>query len=54
MFLAALTNASPKEHKVFTGGLAPVSGPCQARAPHGFYGIEERVVKSIADWIKAH
>jgi hypothetical protein len=52
-FIAALTGASAKEHKVFTGGLMPVSGPCAARAAHGFFGIEERVVKAIADWIKA-
>jgi hypothetical protein len=52
--VAALTAASAKEHKIFTGGLTPVSGPCHARAPHGFFGIEERVVKAIADWIKAH
>jgi hypothetical protein len=53
-FTAALTGASAKEHRIFTGGLTPISGPCEARAPHGFYGIEERVVRSIADWIKAH
>jgi hypothetical protein len=51
-FVAALTGASAKEHKVFTGGLTPLSGPCAARATHGFYGIEEQVAKSIADWIK--
>jgi len=51
--LAALTSASAKEHKVFNGGLPPVSGPCAARAPHGFFGIEDRVVKWIADWIRA-
>jgi hypothetical protein len=51
--LAALTGTGTKEHKMFTGGLPPVSGPCAARAPHGFFGIEDRVVKTIADWIKA-
>jgi hypothetical protein len=53
-FIAALTGTSRKEHRIFSGGLAPVSGPCHARAPHGFFGIEERVVKAIADWIKSH
>jgi hypothetical protein len=52
--VAALTAAVRKEHRIFAGGLAPLSGPCAARAPHGFFGIEERVVKAIADWIKAH
>lgn len=52
--LAALAAAPAKEHRIFAGGLMPVSGPCAARAPHGFFGIEERVVKAIADWIRAH
>jgi hypothetical protein len=52
--IAALAGTSSKEHRIFSGGLPPVSDPCHARAPHGFFGIEERVVKAIADWIKAH
>ena len=52
--VAALTGTAVKEHKIFTGGLPPVSGPCAARAPHGFFGIEGSVVKAIADWIKSH
>lgn len=27
---------------------------CGAKGPHGFLGSEERVVKSIAEWIKSH
>jgi hypothetical protein len=52
--IAALAGTSSKEHRIFTGGVAPLSGPCAARAPHGFFGIEEWVVRAIADWIKAH
>jgi hypothetical protein len=52
--LARFTGTSVKEHKVFTGGAAPLSGPCDARARHGFFGIENDVVKTIADWIKSH
>jgi hypothetical protein len=52
--IAALAGTSAKAHKMFTGGLMPISGPCAARAAHGFFGIEERVVESIADWIRAH
>lgn len=37
----------------FEGGDAPQSGPCDPRSPHGFWGIEERVVNAIADWIAA-
>jgi hypothetical protein len=51
--MAALDAASVKEHKVFTGGAPPLSkGPCLARAPHGFFGIEGTVVRAIANWIK--
>lgn len=51
--MAALSGASAKEHKVFTGGDPPLSkGLCQAREPHGFFGIEGEVVKAIAEWIR--
>lgn len=52
--LASLSRAPAKEHKTFTGGSAPISGPCEERAPHGFFGIEDSVVEFIADWIKSH
>jgi hypothetical protein len=52
--LTALKQATAKEHRIFTGGSQPLSGPCDARAPHGFFGIEGSVVKAIADWIKGH
>jgi hypothetical protein len=52
--IAALAGTSSKEHKIFTGGSAPVSGPCDARAQHGFFGIEISAIKTIADWIRSH
>ncbi len=52
--LASLAGAPAKEHKIFTGGSAPITGPCEARAPHGFFGIEDSVVEFIVDWIKSH
>ena len=36
----------------FNGGFQPVSPPCEALAEHGFFGIEPKVVKYIAEWIK--
>jgi hypothetical protein len=52
--MAALGAASVKEHKIVAGGAPPLSkGPCLARAPHGFFGIEGQVVKAIAEWIKS-
>jgi pimeloyl-ACP methyl ester carboxylesterase len=52
--LGACSRAPAKEHKIFTGGSAPISGPCDARAPHGFFGIEDSVVEFIASWVKTH
>ncbi len=52
--LVSLPRAPAKEHKIFTGGRDPISEPCEARSPHGFFGIEDSVVEFIADWIKAH
>jgi hypothetical protein len=37
----------------FSGGGPPRGNPCEARHYHGFIGIEDDVVKRIADWIKA-
>ena len=35
----------------FTGGKPPESGPCNALSQHGFYGLDEEVVKRITGWI---
>jgi hypothetical protein len=41
----------------FTGGKppppppSPQPGPCDALSPHGFYGLDEEVVKRITGWI---
>jgi len=35
----------------FTGGDPPQSEPCQALSPHGFLGIEDRVVGEIVQWM---
>jgi pimeloyl-ACP methyl ester carboxylesterase len=51
--MAALGAAPAKQHRVFSGGGPPLSkGPCLARTPHGFFGIEGEVVKAIAEWIR--
>ena len=52
--LARLTNSPIKEVFIRTGGDPPLSGPCDARSPHGFFGIESIVVSDIASWIKSH
>jgi pimeloyl-ACP methyl ester carboxylesterase len=46
--------ASPRKAFLpFDGGGPPAGRPCEAHHWHGFVGIEEDVVKRIADWIKA-
>ncbi len=40
--------------QMFTGGRPPQSGPCDALAPHGFYGLDAQVVKRITGWIGQH
>ena len=50
--MAALKHSPKKEHKVWTGGDPPISKePCWARTPHGFLGVENDVVKAIAEWV---
>jgi len=45
--------ASPKVRVLmFHGGSTPVSDPCDPLSPHGFFGIEQRVIEDIAKWIK--
>jgi hypothetical protein len=48
-----LANSPLVEVEYFIGGKMPISKPCQALSAHGFYGIEERVIVTIADFIKS-
>ena len=45
-----LASSPRKELMTFTGGVDQ-GNPCQARAYHGFNGLERAVVAKIADWI---
>lgn len=46
--------ATPRhELLTFSGGDPPQSGPCEARAAHGYFGIDVEVVDAIAKWIIA-
>ncbi len=47
-----LTTPPRKELITFEGGIT-VGDPCEARAYHGFNGIEREVVQRIAAWITA-
>lgn len=48
-----LSAVKVKEFKGVSGG-DTVSNPCKGKSYHGFLDIEDRVVKLIVDWIKAH
>lgn len=52
--LAALAQAPAKEAQLYDGGTPARTKPCEALAPHGYYGIEPQVVAGISDWIKRH
>lgn len=51
--MGKLSSVKVKEFKGFSGG-DTVSNPCKGKSYHGFLDIEEKVVKSIVGWIKAH
>jgi len=48
----ALVNAESVVSNVFGGGKPAASPPCGPLSPHGYYGIDEDVVRFIADNIK--
>jgi hypothetical protein len=52
--MKALKKAPVKELMTFAGGSPAISPPCEAKAPHGYLGLEARVVAAIAAWIRAH
>jgi dienelactone hydrolase len=46
-------SASARVHVMHvTGGSTPVSNACDPLAPHGFFGIDQKVVDAITKWIK--
>jgi hypothetical protein len=46
------TASESAKFRDFNGGSAPLSGPCDALGPHGFFGIDQKVVDAITKWIK--
>lgn len=46
------SHAPRKELIAVSGGDPPRSDPCEAFSRHGYIGIEDQVVDSIARWIK--
>lgn len=50
----ALERAPITELMAFEGGSPAISAPCEAKAAHGYLGIEAPVVSAIGAWIRAH
>jgi hypothetical protein len=48
----ALLNAERVELKTYSGGHGARAGACKGLSAHGFYGIEEEVVKDITGFIQ--
>ena len=51
--VAQLSRAPAKELLAVSGGISK-SRPCEALAPHGYYGIEDQVVPRMVEWIISH
>jgi pimeloyl-ACP methyl ester carboxylesterase len=49
-----LVKARKVEVVLLDGGSPPVSDPCEAKAQHGFLGIERQAVDTIVSFIKAN
>jgi hypothetical protein len=50
---AAMTNSPNVEVKMVSGGETKSAKACGSRTPHGYYGIEDRVVHLISRWMDA-
>lgn len=49
--LASLSTTTAVDFTEVVGGAYPRSAPCGNLSAHGFFGVEEKVVQVIADWI---
>ena len=49
-----LTKASKAEIALLDGGDPPQSEPCEAKAPHGYFGIESQAVDTIAKFVSGN
>jgi len=46
------TASERAKFRQFNGGSNPLSDPCDPLAPHGFFGIDQKVVDAITKWIR--
>src|ERR1700680_1249382 len=50
-FKQLLTRADRVDIRLLEGGVGGMSDPCEARSHHGFFGIDEEVVRTVANWL---
>jgi dienelactone hydrolase len=50
----ALIHAPDVQIQILSGGLTPLRGPCTPLSYHGYYGIEDLLVSTIANFITKH
>ena len=50
--IARFTKSEKVQFKTFDSGSAPISNSCDSLAPHGFFGIDQKVVEAISRWIR--
>ncbi len=51
---SAMANSPDVKIAMLSGGIANSSRDCSSLSPHGYYGIEEKAVSVIDNWIKNH
>jgi pimeloyl-ACP methyl ester carboxylesterase len=51
---AAISNSPDVKVVTVSGGLFRSSRDCGSLTPHGYYGIEDKVVTIISDWMQDH
>jgi hypothetical protein len=51
---SAMANSPDVKIEMLSGGIANSSRDCSSLSPHGYYGIEEKAVSVIDNWIKNH
>lgn len=51
---ASLSSTTTVDFTEVIGGAYPRSAPCDNLSAHGFFGIEEKVVQVISNWVGGH
>lgn len=51
---AAMTHSPEVKVLTVSGGVRRSKKDCGSLTPHGYYGIEDKVVDAIARWLDAH